>query len=463
MVIGQRHKKAIIIFLIVFSCGSTLFFHVVLKMGIVVTHIYYVPIILASLWLKKSFLIPVFLSLFLTGSHILLRSDVEFQNDLLRAGMFVAVYAIILKIKEKVESSEKELRFAESKLNQVFSLSKDALLMLNREMSIIKINASAQELLGLAEKEVIGRQCSEVFDNSSVCGSERCPVRRILAGATYVELETKIGNERKKKNIPCKVTVIPYWEADGNRSGVILSFKDLTAHKKYKKRLKQYQKKLQSLSSELILAEEKERRRIAAELHDQIGHNLALAQNKIGMMQSQSAAHIKADQFDDVSELIKGTIHTVRSLTFKLSPPILYEFGLGPALKWLAEKFNREWGISCDFSCSMRPGVVDKEIKILLFKVLHELFVNVIKHAKTKITRLGITQKRKYVYIEFIDNGIGFDASQLEHTIVRKQGFGLFNIRERINYIGGSFRIKSHPDRGTAVFISTPINHRKRG
>ncbi len=217
-----------------------------------------------------------------------------------------------------------------------------------------------------------------------------------------------------------------------------------------------YQSQLRSLSSELSLTEESERRRIAQELHDRIGHALAHASLKLRQVKHGSSPEASDPALDDVYRLIDQTIADTRTLTFELSPPVLYDLGLEAALDWLAEQTYNQHGIAVDFTDDMRPKPIEESLRILLFQAVRELMFNIVKHARATRAGISISREENWIRIVIEDNGIGFAASEADRRI-KKGGFGLFSIRERLMHQGGRLEIASSPAAGSCVTLMSPM------
>ncbi len=219
------------------------------------------------------------------------------------------------------------------------------------------------------------------------------------------------------------------------------------------------QQQLQSLASELAITEERERRRIATDLHDSICQTLALANMKLG--QIQVAAPDAALALETARRHIEKAVADMRSLIFDLSPPIVYELGLAPALEWLAEQCAKEYGLEVEVSDDGADKPLASEVCIFLFRACRELLLNVVKHAGVRCARVTLTRIDNEVHLRVEDRGKGFDTSRLTIGRDRGEGFGLFSIRERLSYFGGSFRIRSRPGGGTEVALLTPLAPRE--
>ncbi len=229
---------------------------------------------------------------------------------------------------------------------------------------------------------------------------------------------------------------------------------DISERKRTEARLHDYQLQLRRLASEISLAEEKERRRIASELHDSTIQSLALAKIKLGEIDKGNSEENKIPALDDVRELLEQSIHAARSLIFELSPPVLYELGLGAAAEWLGEQFQTRYGIDCNVEADQIDALLDVEIEVVLFQVLRELLINVVKHANATCVEIRIRCRDNRMTLEISDDGDGFDATNVV-TSSGRGGFGLFNIRERLQLLGAAFEIDSGP--GTRVIVTAPL------
>ncbi len=222
------------------------------------------------------------------------------------------------------------------------------------------------------------------------------------------------------------------------------------------RRIQAYQQKFRRLASELSLAEARERREIASDLHDHVGQALAFVSQKISTLQGNSIFSGMEDDFSKILEILDQTIRYTRNLTIEISPPVLYDLGLYPAIEWLAEKSTQKYEIQIEVSQSGKSSSVDESIKVFIFKTIKELISNTSKHAGAKLVDIKVNWGKDMFDVEVFDDGRGFDTSQFESGLYEGSCFGLFNIRERLSYIGGTFKLISSPGNGTRVSISSP-------
>ena len=223
--------------------------------------------------------------------------------------------------------------------------------------------------------------------------------------------------------------------------------RNITEQKNARKKLLGYQKSLKSLASELLLSEEKERRRIAVDLHDLIGQSLIIAKMKLQMLKSNIKLPQNLQLLDQICESINQTIVNTKTLTFDMSSPILYELGLSEAIEeLLTSEINGKHKINTSFKEDSNPKPLSKETSILLFRSVHELLLNVV-----------LTKNSQMIVIKVTDDGCGFSSKKISPSPDRTGKFGIFTIKERLEYLGGYLQINSTPPKGTQITISAPL------
>ena len=227
---------------------------------------------------------------------------------------------------------------------------------------------------------------------------------------------------------------------------------DITERKKAEEKLLVYQQQLRSLALQLSLSEERVRRRTATEVHDNLGQNLAIIKIKLDSLRKSIPGEQGAQAVDEISGLMADTINSVRSLTFELSPPVLYELGFEAAVEWLVRQMRERDSLPAEFRDDGRPKPLDEEVRVLLFQSVRESLVNITKHAKASKVTVAISRSDNQIHISIVDDGVGFDVTKM-----RSGGFGLFSISERLNYIKGKFDIETRPGGGTRVFLAAPL------
>jgi signal transduction histidine kinase len=154
--------------------------------------------------------------------------------------------------------------------------------------------------------------------------------------------------------------------------------------------------------------------------------------------------------------LIEQAIGHTRSLTLQLSPPILYELGLEPAVEWLAEQVEAETGLKVTVEDDGQPKPADDQIRPLMFNAVRELLVNVVKHARASSARVSLGRDGDRLRVVVADDGVGCDSGRSQ-SAPSSSGFGLFNIRERFAHLGGRFELVSEAGKGCLVTLLAPL------
>jgi two-component system CheB/CheR fusion protein len=229
--------------------------------------------------------------------------------------------------------------------------------------------------------------------------------------------------------------------------------KDRTAELLVKnEELKRRARQLGRLSLELTMAEERERRRIAEMLHDNLQQLLVGA--KIGLeIFSQRIDPVHKKEIDPVLELILKSIRSARCLTCELSPSALHYGEFSVALKWLARWMQERFGLAVELKLNSKLDPKNESLSVLLFHSVRELLFNVVKHAGTKSARIEMDKAEGKLRILVRDEGTGFDPAGLWDNLQRGTGFGLYSIRERMEYIGGHLGVESAPGSGSTFTL----------
>lgn len=232
---------------------------------------------------------------------------------------------------------------------------------------------------------------------------------------------------------------------------------DISEQRQAQEQLMSYQKQLRSLASQLLLAEERERRRIASDLHDHVGQALAMSRIKLGILMESAPSGDYSAIVEEVRGLVVQAIKDTRSLIFKISSPILYELGLEAALEWLAEETQQKYDIQVKYRDNGGSKPLDDDVRVLLFQAVGELLVNVVKHSQAGTVLLSSRTEGDCIVIDVEDDGIGFEVEQVAARLSGLDGFGLFSIRERLNHIEGKLEINSELGRGTRVTLAAML------
>lgn len=228
--------------------------------------------------------------------------------------------------------------------------------------------------------------------------------------------------------------------------------------------LEQSRERLRALATELNLAEQRERRRLATELHDHLQQMLVLGKLKLG--QGKRLANMEPTAvklIKETDDVLSDALTYTRTMVAELSPPVLREFGLSAGLKWLGEYMKkREHRVAVVVPDSGDLKLPDDQV-ILLFQSVRELLINSSKHAETSEAKVTMEQRDGNLFITVSDEGKGFDLAAPPAEMPSgglSSKYGLYSIQERMLALGGSFDIRSAPGQGTTAMLSLPLSGR---
>jgi PAS domain S-box-containing protein len=223
------------------------------------------------------------------------------------------------------------------------------------------------------------------------------------------------------------------------------------------KELVQSQTLLRQLASELTIAEQRERRRIATDLHDYLAQLLVCARLKVSQSRGRSEDTEVESWLGESDDILQQALTYTRSLVAQLTPMALHEFGLAAALKWLADQMRQQYQllVQVDAQTGMSVGLPEDQ-SVLIFQSIRELLINVVKHARVDQASIRMEQREGRLVIAVIDEGLGSDQPALSPQTLSSK-FGLFSIGERMRALGGTFAFRSTPGKGTTATLSVPL------
>jgi signal transduction histidine kinase len=213
--------------------------------------------------------------------------------------------------------------------------------------------------------------------------------------------------------------------------------------------------RLRALATDLTVAEQRERRRLATELHDYLAQILVVTRMKVAQLLIQDHDPEVWKVLQSVDQLLHQSLDYTRSLVSELTPQALYERGLGAALRWLGDQMRRQQVLNVEISLDAPELPLPEGDAVLLFHSIRELLFNVLKHGKINQASVSMRYAQNVLSITVSDHGCGFDVSSLSDE--RSDRFGLLSIRERMAAIGGSFDLQSVPGKGTVASLHLPF------
>ena len=307
---------------------------------------------------------------------------------------------------------------------------------------ITDINPEVERTYGWSRDELIGQPIDKIVPPDYLQEQQELAAR-CKRGEKILNVE---GWRRAKSGevIPVLLTLSLLTDAEGRGGGIVTIAKNLTEQKRLEEQLR-------AAVGEATMAEERERRKLAVDLHDGVGQLLGLASMKLGALRTSVEAFGLDPEVRELEQIAIEVQRRARSLVFQLSPPTLHDVGLVAATHSLAEDMERRFGLHVSLEEEGERQSLDETSRITLFRALSELLVNVAKHGETEDADVRFAWQDRLVEISVEDRGVGFDAA------VPTSGYGLFSIRERLTRLGGSAQIESSPGKGTRIVLAAPI------
>lgn len=342
-----------------------------------------------------------------------------------------------------------------------------AIFVLDPEGRVLTWNLGAQNLKGYTKDEIVGKHFSKFYLPEAVASG--WPEREL----ELADQEGRFADEgwRVKKDgsaFWASVTLTALRSPEGRLTGFAKVTQDLTIRRQTEERVQTLNKELrhkvaeldesrriielrtlelQKLSAELLRVQDEERRRLARELHDDLGQKLVAAKMTLP----------KNAETEESLQTIDDAIATVRNLSYLLHPPLLDETGLQAALHWFIEGLAKRSGLK--ISMAITPQIfprLEKDIETTVFRVVQECLTNVYRHASSQSARVEIEKQFDWIIVRVRDHGIGVPRAITGASFVPQMGVGINGMRERLRQFGGEL-IVSRSEPGTLVEGKIPL------
>ena len=397
------------------------------------------------------------------------RYDETFPAEIAVSERFVhgsIVYTAILRDVSERKRTEAELRWRAGLLEQ----SHDAVIVWRIGSGIIYWNRGAADLYGWTVKEAAGRTVQELLHSAFPVPNEEFFRELVATGHWYGEIKhrTKDG-----KIVIVESRMVTMEDQSGML--VLETNRDVTERhaihqevcrlaeeledrvRERTKELVQSQALLRQLASELTIAEQRERRKLAADLHDYLAQLLVAVRLKVSQTRSRLSQSDVDHWLAEGEEILQKALDYTRSLVAQLAPMTLHEFGLPAALKWLGDQMAHQYRLSVSVDCEPLTVPLPEDQAVLLYQSVRELLINVAKHAKVENASVRMRIEDGRLQVTVADEGIGSDHGQAETMNNGAAKFGLFSIKERMTALGGWFTVDSAPGKGTTATLTLPL------
>jgi len=373
------------------------------------------------------------------------------------------VFTAISYIKSEVDdllreryAAETVLQESEAKYRQLVEHARAGILVYDYSANrIISVNDSILDISGYSKEEIFSVNPLRLMtEESQKIFAERLSRLRAGKNIPHEVSYQLITKQNKIKWILLNPRII-FKHQQPHKANVIIT--DITHLKKIERESLDYQSKLKQLSIRMSTSEETQRRELASQLHEGVSQELFVAQLKLNALEKSLDNPEYSRQLDEVKAQIVKSIREIRDITYDLSPPVLYDLGLKEAVESLATSIEAKYCLTVKSRFSGNLDHLDDDMKIIIYRIIKEIIHNSIKHAQADCINIIIDNTNNHLRVDVSDNGVGFDPGSVANGYYTGDGFGLFDIREKINHLNGHLTIHSTPGSGTRIGLKVPL------
>jgi PAS domain S-box-containing protein len=371
--------------------------------------------------------------------------------------MIIGVLLIMMSYRKKMEAV---LRDSEQRYRDFYENAPDMYHSINKDGTVIDCNETEARMLGYKKEEIIGRPVSDFFTEKTKKIYEK-EFPDLKNRSVHLDVEREFVR-RDGSTFTASLNISTEIDENGELIKTKTIARDLTERRRVEE-LKKSQEQLRSLSAHLESAREKEKKRIARQIHDELGHvlttlslDLSWLNNRLSNKSEAFDTDLIMDRTQAMSDLIESTVQTVQRISSELIPGVLDHLGLAEAIKWQTDKFRARTGITYNVIIDSDRMMLDQQSSIAVFRIFQETLTNIARHAEATEVTVALQEEDDIMTLEISDNGIGIQDSQISSP----ESVGLIGIRERARILGGKASISGSPN-GTSVKLVIPINGTK--
>lgn len=351
----------------------------------------------------------------------------------------------------------RETTVSKDSFDDIIRSMKDTLVVVDPDSRIRIVNRAACELLEYQASELMGKDVGVILPRDGA-SPEGQVCRDTMAGSSPAGREMEYLT-RSGKRVPVDFSAAVLRNKDGNVEGAVCIARDITERRQAEKALRDSEMLLHHLYSQLLTTQEEERRRLAGELHDELGQslmvlNLRLRSIRDGLEAGQD--HL-VRECDAMHAYIREVAENVRRLALDLSPSILKDLGLWAAIRRLVESFGEHSGIDCSLDLAETGSFLSREEEITIYRMIQESLTNVAKHAEARRVAVSVCREGDSVLFRIEDDGKGFEVEEALRGDPGKTGLGLPSLNERARILGGFMKVRSRKGSGTTITFAVPL------
>ena len=319
--------------------------------------------------------------------------------------------------------------------------------------SMVYANKACARLFGVAHRESLTGQSIYGLLNPGVHDLLRTKMAHALASQNEVlglhaKIDQRDGTAREVEMVVAALPGHP-------RTLVQMVISDVTKHAQARPDLLRSRCTLRDLAASVVDAREEERRRIARELHDELGQRLMALKLELSALAVMGAPDIPSARIQSMVEMVDDTVAATRRISTDLRPLMLDDLGLSAAIEWLAQDFERRAGLQVELRLDALPDLMPQKVLTALYRIVQEALTNIVRHAHASRVVMVISRSAASIQLRVQDNGDGFPDRLPQPS---KKSLGLIGIRERVLMLGGRMDIGNLPDGGARLVVTLPLH-----
>lgn len=367
----------------------------------------------------------------------------------------ITIRIALFDISERMRA-ERHLRESEQKYCAICESTFDGIMLVDEAGMMVEYNSEALRLSGMTDEQFKRLRVWEFRPADKVEFAKGVFLQIMKTGET----STAEFKYKKPDGEVIQIEVRGARLMIGDRIYLKCIVRDITERKVAEMKLKEYPLLLRQMSEQGVTAREAELKRIAREIHDELGQLMTALRMDISLLRIRFAGHdpILMSLIKDMLLLVDKAIAGIRNVSTNLRPSVL-DMGLVPAISWLVEEFSKRSGASCNLRVADDMNGLNEMRTLTLFRIVQESLTNVSRHAKARHVEIGVKKSGDHVCIEIRDDGVGFDTI----GVPEKKSFGLMGIKERALAAGGKVEVTSTPGQGTLISVDIPLMETKLG
>ena len=359
-------------------------------------------------------------------------------------------FTALLRDISKEQGLKASIEALKSRMRAIFELAPVAIWITEGE-HIVFTNRACGELFGATDRAaLIGRSIYTLLAPESQPSVREKVVHVLASGKPAVAVSGRIARlDGTLRDVVIAVAGLP----DHGRTAVQMVINDFTERSRESQELERSRRELRRLSANLVEAREEERRRIARELHDELGQRLTALKMELCSLASQKKPVAPEERVSAMIEMVDETVASVRRIATDLRPLMLDDLGLNAAIEWLAGGWARRMGIKVRLRLDNADPPVREAVAIALYRMVQEALTNIARHAQASEVQIEIRRQANELVLTVQDNGVGF----AEPKMYQEGSHGLMGIRERAYMLGGHLEIGNSAAGGGRIAVRLPL------